>query len=81
MEPGIREFFKRLVSSISLLVLWMMLNMVFGIKYNLGFFDEEIHWYNIVFYIWLVASFIVLIWAFKKIWEKPIENLNDQDNA
>ena len=38
MEPGIREFFKRLVTSISLLVLWMMINMVLGIKYNLGFF-------------------------------------------
>ena len=81
MEPGIKEFFKRLVTSISLLVLWMMINLVIGIKYNCGFIEDKVHWYNIVFYIWLVASLIVLIWTFKKIWEKPIEDLNDQDNA
>lgn len=81
MEPGIKEFFKRLVTSISLLVLWMMINMVLGIKFNLGFFEEHVQWFNIVFYIWLVASLIALIWVYKKIWEKPIEDLNDQNNA
>lgn len=78
MEPGIREFFKRLVMSISLLILWMAINLVIGIKYNYAFYDDSMHWYNIIFYIWLVLSFILLMWIYKKIWEKPIENLHDR---
>ena len=81
MEPEIREFFKRLVTSISLLVIWMMINVTIGIKYNYAFYDDNMRWYNIVFYAWLAISFIALIWAYKKIWQKPIENLNDQHNA
>ncbi len=81
MEPGIREFFKRLVTSISLLVLWMIINVTIGIKYNLGFYDDAIQWYNIVFYVWLAISFSALMWAYKKIWRKPIDNLNDQHNT
>ncbi len=77
MEPGIREFFKRLVTTISLLILWMAVNVTIGIKYNYAFFEDSVHWYNIVFYIWLIATFVALIWFYKKLWEKPIENLND----
>ena len=77
MEPGIREFFKRIVATVSLLILWMMINVTIGIKYNLAFFDTSIQWYNIVFYIWLIASFAALIWLCFKIWQKPIEDLND----
>ena len=81
MEPGIREFFKRLVTSISLLILWMIINVTFGIKFNYAFYDDTMRWYNIIFYIWLVISFVLLMWAYKKIWQKRIENLNDQHNA
>lgn len=77
MEPGIKEFFKRLVTTISLLLLWMIINVTIGIKYNYAFFQEHIRWYNIVFYIWMIASFAALIRFYKKLWEKPIEDLND----
>jgi len=78
MEPGIKEFFKRLVTTISLLILWMAINMTIGIKYNCAFFENKIHWYNVVFYIWFIASLIVLIWFYVKLWRKPIEDLKDE---
>jgi uncharacterized membrane protein YpjA len=77
MEPGIREFFKRLVTSISLLVLWMIVNMVIGIKYGYAFFENKIQLSNIIFYVWIVASFIALIFLYIKIWKKPIQHLDD----
>ena len=77
MEPGIKEFFRRIVTTISLLILWMMINVTLGIKYNLAFFETSAQWYNIVFYVWLLASLVILIWLCLKIWQKPIENLND----
>jgi hypothetical protein len=77
MEPEIREFFRRIVSSLSLLILWMIINLTLGIRLNLAFIETKIRWYNIVFYIWLTASLVVLIWLCLKIWQKPIENLHD----
>jgi hypothetical protein len=77
MEPGIREFFKRIVTTLSLLILWMMINLTLGIKYDYAFFETKIYWYNIVFYLWMVVSTVALIWVCLKIWKKPIENLND----
>ena len=77
MEPGIREFFKRIVATLSLLILWMMINLTLGLKFNFAFFETKVQWYNIVFYVWLIASFIMLTWICIRIWKKPIENLND----
>jgi hypothetical protein len=77
MEPGIKEFFKRLVTTISFLVLWMAVNIAVGIKLGYGFFEDNIHWYNIVFYVWVILSLVALIWFYARLWKKPIENLND----
>lgn len=77
MEPGIREFFKRIVTTLSLLILWMMINLTLGIKYGYAFFETKVHWYNIIFYVWFTASMVALFWICIRIWKKPIENLND----
>lgn len=76
MEPGIKEFFRRLALSISLFVLWMMINMTFGIKLGYAFFDT-LHWSNIIFYAWVIVSFIAMIMFNIKLWKKPIEHLDD----
>jgi cyanate permease len=77
MEPGIREFFRRISSTIGLLIIWMAINIAVGIKYKLAFYEDKIHWYNIVFYIWAILSFAALIFAYIRIWKQPIEDLND----
>ncbi len=77
MEPGIKEFFKRLSLSLGLLILWMAINMVAGIKFGYAFFEDKIYLSNILFYVWATASLIALIFLYKKIWEKPIEDLHD----
>jgi len=76
MEPGIKEFFKRLALSISLFVLWMMINMTFGIKLGYAFFDS-LGAGNLIFYIWMILSFAVLIMFYIRLWKKPIEHLDD----
>ncbi|MEP6682384.1 MAG: hypothetical protein ABJA35_03955 [Parafilimonas sp.] len=77
MEPGIREFFRRISSTVGLLIIWMMINIAVGIKYKLAFYEDKIHWYNIVFYIWAILSFAALIFAYIKIWKSPIKDLHD----
>ncbi|MFT4152517.1 hypothetical protein [Parafilimonas sp.] len=77
MEPGIRVFFKRLATTIAMFVLWMIINMVAGIKYKYALFEDGFTAGNIVFYIWAPASFAALIIFYIRLWKKPIENLHD----
>jgi hypothetical protein len=77
MEPEIREFFRRLSLSIGLCIVWMAINLVIGVKLGYAFFEDNIQAGNIVFYIWLVLSFIGLIWLYKRIWKDPIKHLDD----
>jgi len=77
MEPGIKEFFRRLSLSIGLCIFWMAINMTIGVKYDYAFFEDGIHLGNVLFYIWVIASFTGLILMYIKIWKKPIEHLDD----
>ncbi len=79
MEPGIREFFKRIINAMSITFFWMILNATLGIKYNLGFYEKEIQWKNIAFYIWVLASLAWLIHYIAKLWKKPFPMENQDD--
>ncbi|MGN6211006.1 hypothetical protein [Parafilimonas sp.] len=77
MEPGIKEFFKRLAASMAVFILWIAINMTIGIKYEYALFSNGIGVGNIIFYVWLILSFIALVIFYIKLWKKPIENLHD----
>lgn len=77
MEPGIKEFFKRITSTVGLIIICLAINMVIGIRYGYAFFDDGMHWYNILFYLWVIVSFIITFVLCLKIWKEPIEHLND----
>ena len=77
MEPGIKEFFKRLATSIAMFILWVAINMTIGIKYKYALFSDHIGIGNIIFYVWLILSFIALVIFYINLWKKPIENLHD----
>jgi len=51
--------------------------MVIGVRYGYAFFEEGIHWSNILFYIWVIVSFIGLLFLYIRIWKNPIEHLDD----
>ena len=77
MEPGIKEFFKRLAASMAVFILWIAINMTIGIKYEYALCSNGIGVGNIIFYVWLILSFIALVIFYIKLWKKPIENLHD----
>jgi len=77
MEPEVREFFKRISTSIGIAIIWLMINITIGVKYGYAFYEDKIHLYNIVFYVWTLASFITLVVIFIRMWKQPIEHLND----
>jgi hypothetical protein len=78
MEPEIRAFLVRVANSIAMTLLWMLVNMVAGIRYNLAFFEQAPKWYNYLYYIWLVGSLVLLIIYLKRKWKNTdIENLGN----
>lgn len=70
MEPEVSAFLARIAKSISLVLLWMLINTLFGIKKGYFFIDEKLSTGNIVFYIWFIGSLVLLMWYIMKIWKR-----------
>jgi Ca2+/Na+ antiporter len=80
MEPDVKKFLSVIVQTMSMTVLWMLLNTVFGIKMGLLFLDEKITIWHGVYYLCLIASFIWLVLYIRKKWkEVPSFNLEQDD--
>jgi uncharacterized membrane protein YcaP (DUF421 family) len=57
LEPVVRLFLKTIVQTMSMMLLWMLLNAFFGIKLGLMFLDEEITIWHGVYYLCMLVSF------------------------
>ena len=73
MDPQLRVYFIRIVNTLSLVLLWFIINATAGIKYKLAYVEETLTIPNIIFYSWMIGSLILLLWRIYKIWEKPLD--------
>lgn len=69
MEPEVRDFLVRIATSLSVGLLWLLINSTVGIALNFAFFDGRPGIGNYIFYIWFVGSFIGLIIYYKRKWK------------
>jgi hypothetical protein len=69
MEPEMREFLIRIVNTISIVLVWMIINLVAGIKYELAFFEDKPFWGNYLYYFCMLLSLGWLIWHLRKKWK------------
>jgi ABC-type glycerol-3-phosphate transport system permease component len=69
MEDDTREFLVRIVNTISIVLLWMMTCVFFGIFLGYGFFEDFPDWKNIVFYISFLVSLFFLIRHLMRKWK------------
>lgn len=67
MEDETKDFLVRILQTISLVLLWMMVNVYFGIYQEYAFFYDRPHWANYLFY---VLSFITLVFLVRHLWRK-----------
>ena len=61
MEPEVREFLLKIVQSISMGMVWLLINMTIGIYYGFAFFEGSPTAGNYLYYIGCLGSFILLI--------------------
>jgi hypothetical protein len=69
-EPDVKDFLKRIVSSLFLGLFWLMLNMTLGIYFGLLFVNGKVSIGNIIFYIFLLGSLFLLIRFYYRTWKK-----------
>ncbi|MFO0452439.1 MAG: hypothetical protein ACK52I_27905, partial [Pseudomonadota bacterium] len=68
-EHEIIDFLKRVLQSVSTGMLFLLIHMTFGLYLNWGFFEEKITIGNIIYYIFLISSFISLMYYYYRLWK------------
>ena len=69
MEPDVRAFLLRIVQTVSMGLIWLLVNMSIGIYYGFAFFDNHPSIWNYVFYGWFILSLVLLIRYFRNKWK------------
>ena len=68
MEPEVRDFLVRVASSLSMGLLWLLVNCTVGIYFNYAFFDHSPSLGNYIFYAWFLISLTFLVIYYKRKW-------------
>ncbi len=67
--PDIKSFLSKVASSISIGLLWLLINTTFGIGFDFAFFEGRPSLGNYIFYTWLLVSLFLLIIFYRKKWK------------
>ena len=73
MEPDVRAFLVRIVQSLSMGLVWLLVNMTLGIYFGLGFFENTPSLWNYIFYVWFLGSLVLLLLYFRKKWKGHLD--------
>ena len=69
MERETRDFLLKIASTLSMGLLWLLINSTVGIFLGYGFFTGSPTLANYIFYVWFVGSFIWLVFYYKRKWD------------
>lgn len=72
MDPEVKRYFRRIIKSFTVGLLWLLAVATAGIFFKLGELRNGAQWYNVVFYSLAFLSFILLLWYYYKSWNKKI---------
>ncbi len=79
MEPKIVAYLKRIIKTLIIGLVWMAINVRFGIMSNYAFVEYKISTGNIIYYIWFLISLSFLGYYMYKIWKDPLNFDEDND--
>jgi hypothetical protein len=68
MEPEMVAFLKRIGKSLTIAFCWLAITATAAIKGDNAFVEDHVTTGNILFYLWLIISIIILIIIFKRLW-------------
>ena len=68
MEDDTRAFLVLIVNTIAWVLLWMIANVLVGIYWGYAFFEYQVGWKNILYYIISLGSLVLLAWHIIRKW-------------
>ena len=68
MEDEPKNFLILIAQTISLVLMWMMANVLIGIYFGLGFFEGTPDWKNYIYYAGFLISLFFLLKYIKRKW-------------
>lgn len=69
MEDETKGFLLRIVNTLSIVLIWMFINLIAGIYFGLAFFDNKPTLTNFIYYLFFLASLSALLLHLKKRWK------------
>ena len=69
MEPEVSRYLKKIATSISLILIWMLILILFGLKYGYFFFGEGQVLGSSIFYAWMLGSGFFLVRWLVRYWK------------
>jgi hypothetical protein len=68
MEPEVRAFLQKIVWSLSAIMVWMLINILVGIKWGYALFETGHTLGSVIFYTWIMISSYFLFRLYQKFW-------------
>ena len=69
-DPEVKRYFRKIISSFSFGLLWMMGAVTAGLYFGLGYRKDISVIYVILFYVFLSGSLFLLLRYFYRLWKK-----------
>jgi hypothetical protein len=69
VEPKARIFLKKIMKTIFVGLFWMMLQVLLGIFFEMGFVEKNITMINVIFYVQLTLTLSLLIYFYYSLWK------------
>lgn len=70
MDPQVTKYFRKIISSFSFGMLWMLVMSTSGIYFKLALVADNLKWYNILFYITFLLTLFLLIRFLYNTWKE-----------
>ena len=80
MDPEVKQYFRKIINSLFLGVLWLIFVLGIGFFFDLGSIGNHLDIFNIVYYFFALISFIFLIRFYIKTWGKKKGLSNEGKN-
>ena len=68
MDPQVKRYFRKIINSFSVGLMWLLSVATAGLFFDLGIAREGLQWYNIVFYAIALSTFIALVFYLYRVW-------------
>jgi hypothetical protein len=70
MDPDVKKYLRKVLNSLFYGLLWLALNVLAGLYWELGTINGRPSIYNILFYTWFAVSLTGLLYYYYRTWRK-----------